>query len=186
MSSAEQYIPALGVGLSTAFFLSTWLKRRYKVDVIKIDELWLYPIKSCKGIKLNKIKVGKRGFLYDREYMVVDSENRMVTIRKFPKMVLIETSFNNDMTAIMVSYPGKPFCTIKLDETSLDTTASNMRKVTVWSDECECVDLGDELASWFSEVLQTDDLRLVRMAPSFVRPTDPQYAPLGQVIPFIN
>ena len=43
-------------------------------------------------------------------------------------------------------------------------------------------DVGDEAASWFSEVLQTSSLRLVRMSPSFKRSTDPLYAPDGQVI----
>jgi len=41
----------------------------------------------------------------------------------------------------------------------------------VWGDECETVDQGEGISRWLTSALESSDtLRLVRMAPGFVRP----------------
>jgi uncharacterized protein YcbX len=44
-------------------------------DVNEITDLWIYPIKSCRGISLKKALVTKQGLELDRRWMFVDAEN---------------------------------------------------------------------------------------------------------------
>ena len=48
---------------------------------------------------------------------------------------------------------------------------------SVWADECETVDQGEAISDWLTQALQSSSkLRLVRMAPGFVRPqSKPEY-----------
>ena len=38
---------------------------------IRVANLFLYPIKCCRGIEMKELQVGPRGFLYDRYWVVV-------------------------------------------------------------------------------------------------------------------
>ena len=44
-------------------------------DVNEIVDLWIYPIKSCRGISLKKALVTKQGLELDRRWMFVDAES---------------------------------------------------------------------------------------------------------------
>ena len=81
------------VGL-TMLVSSTLLWRYWtqKPKAIEVSEIWIYPIKSCKGFKTNSAKIVKTGFKHDREFMLVNEEGRFVTQRQFPLMALIEVT----------------------------------------------------------------------------------------------
>jgi hypothetical protein len=50
-------------------------------------ELWIYPIKSCKGISGASFAIGDRGFLYDRNWMLVEADtNKFLTQREYPRV----------------------------------------------------------------------------------------------------
>lgn len=49
-------------------------------------ELYIYPIKSTYGIQVQSATIGKYGFKYDREWMLVDSTNNFVSQRVHPKV----------------------------------------------------------------------------------------------------
>jgi hypothetical protein len=59
---------------------------------VEISELWIYPIKSCKGIKVNSAVVTPRGFELDRWFMVVDQNGKFVSQRTFPQMALVSVT----------------------------------------------------------------------------------------------
>jgi len=59
-----------------------------------ISQLWIYPIKSCKGIRVNKAEVTPRGFALDRIFMVVDSNGKFVSQRSHPTLALVEVSIS--------------------------------------------------------------------------------------------
>jgi len=59
-----------------------------------VSGLFIYPIKSCKGIPLNIAEIGRFGFHNDRRWMIVDAEtNRFVSQRTLPRMALITPIF---------------------------------------------------------------------------------------------
>ena len=42
--------------------------------MVQITDLFIYPVKSLKGISLNEAETALRGFKYDREWMITDSD----------------------------------------------------------------------------------------------------------------
>ena len=43
---------------------------------VQISQLNIYPVKSLKGISLNESEVTVEGLKYDRNWMIIDSENK--------------------------------------------------------------------------------------------------------------
>ncbi|KAK4051708.1 hypothetical protein OIO90_004658 [Microbotryomycetes sp. JL221] len=71
-----------------------------------IDELWIFPVKSCRGIKVQQAKVLPRGLEYDREFVIVEeSTHRFLTARTIPKMILIETSIDFERQELTITIP---------------------------------------------------------------------------------
>ncbi len=93
MASVDPSI--VGVALLVgSYTLSRLLAQNLSKPKIKVSEIWIYPIKSCKGFKANTAKVCKTGFEYDRMFMLADAEGKFISQRSHPKMALIETSLN--------------------------------------------------------------------------------------------
>ena len=42
-----------------------------KRDTAVVSQLWVYPIKSCRGVQMRHAEIDRRGFKYDRNFMVV-------------------------------------------------------------------------------------------------------------------
>ncbi|MDZ4358796.1 MAG: MOSC domain-containing protein, partial [Variovorax sp.] len=59
----------------------------------RIDQLWIYPVKSCAGISLNEAELTETGLAYDRSWMVVDAQGEFVTQRELPRLALIQPAF---------------------------------------------------------------------------------------------
>ena len=55
--------------------------------MITVGDLFYYPIKSCAGVKVEKLSLDDFGPTFDRRFMLVDFENgRFITQRDFPVM----------------------------------------------------------------------------------------------------
>ncbi|RYH20109.1 MOSC domain-containing protein [archaeon] len=77
---------------------------------------------------------------------------------------------------MVITAPGMPELRV-----SLRTPSGPTQKVKVWSDICDAVEITDNnCQQWFATFLNAPDVKLVRMADSFVRKTDPKFAPNGQ------
>lgn len=57
----------------------------------RVTGLWIYPIKSCRGISLQEMEIGPTGPLHDRQWMIVDESNQFITLRSEPKLSQILT-----------------------------------------------------------------------------------------------
>lgn len=169
----------------SAIVACAWKSRRWSwigptsllsgAGAIKIEELWLYPIKGCKGFRVSSAKMTTRGLQHDRVFVVVKESNGVfVSQRGLPKMALLRTSLNEKTNCLEVTATHKPevgTLSVSLDETTF--SANGVRKVTVWGQECNAMDCGKEAGKWFSEALQSEEgLQLVYMADTdeFNRP----------------
>ena len=70
-----------------------------------LNGLFIYPIKSLKGIALTEAKVEKRGLQYDRRWMLVDMNNKFFTQREFSKMATI--SISTESTGLKIDVEGR-------------------------------------------------------------------------------
>lgn len=57
-----------------------------------ISGLYIYPVKSCRGIAVSELKLTSAGPEHDREWMLVDENNKFLTLRSFPKLAEIKTA----------------------------------------------------------------------------------------------
>jgi uncharacterized protein YcbX len=132
---------------------------------------------------LQACDITKRGLKYDREFMVVDDKGKFVSQRTKPRMALIETSIDWQRDVLTLKAPGAPTMQIHLRESDPAAEKSTF-DVNVWGDHCDAFEVSEECSCWFNIVLECTNLRLVRMQPTFVRETDIDYAPEGQVRAF--
>lgn len=54
----------------------------------KIEELWIYPVKSLPGVKVDQWKV-ENGFVGDRKYVIIRN-GKVVTLKNCPKMATLQ------------------------------------------------------------------------------------------------
>ena len=53
---------------------------------MKILQLYHYPIKSIQGIRLHQATYDRHGLTDDREFILVDQQDRMITLRSDPRL----------------------------------------------------------------------------------------------------
>lgn len=135
-----------------------------------IEELRVYPVKSCAGVSLREAELTDTGLLYDRAWMVVDAQGEFVSQRELPRMALIQPAFK--MGQLVLRAPGMLPLHLALD--AVEAPA----RVRVWDDEVDAWDMGDLAAQWFSDFLapgapaSLQRLRLARFDPEVRRLSD--------------
>lgn len=139
--------------------------------MIRIAALHVYPVKSCRGIDVQRTLLTNTGFAFDRQWMVVNAAGRFLTQREYPRMALIHTALHE--RGIRLDAPGMP--TLQL---SANATRSEM-SVTVWRDTLIALDEGSEAANWFSKYLQAD-VKLVQFDPHAQRKSSAEWT--GDVV----
>ena len=144
---------------------------------LSVSALYRYPVKSLRGASLDSVNVGRRGFQYDREWMVVDPSGQFLTQRQLPRMCLIATSFS-DRKQLVLSAPGMP-------DHAVAQTGEDPGRVTVWRDDVDAVYVDPEADAWLSQFLQTA-CRLVHMPAGSVRQVDLDYAKAGDEVGFAD
>ncbi len=143
--------------------------------MIKISQLNIYPVKSCAQVSLAAADVDAFGLHMDRRWMVVDEKGHFVTQRQLPRMCLIKPELNSN--GVELSAPGMQACKADI------STFSKNKTVTVWMDQCQALDCGNEAANWLSTFLETK-CRLVYFPENEVRQVDLNYAKKGDKTAF--
>lgn len=146
--------------------------------MLKINELYIYPIKSLAGIAVNKARITEKGFEHDRRWLLVDMDNRFLTQREYPQMALLDQSIENNELRITHKINNK---SISIPVNS--STAADRIMVTIWDDTCIAEFVSDEADSWFTEMLGIN-CRLVYMPDDCKRIVDQRYAPENSVTSF--
>ena len=130
--------------------------------------LFVYPVKSCRGIAQERAQLAATGFEGDRHWMLVRPNGRFVTQRELPRMALIATQLG--ASTLTLAAPGMPPL-----EVSTDADGA-VRDVTVWKFDGRGIDCGDAAAAWATRYLETP-LRLVRFDPSAPRECNEEWTP---------
>lgn len=128
----------------------------------KLDQISIYPIKSCAGIALEASEVLDRGFPLDRRWLLVDETGQFISQRKSPRLGQIRLTRNN--TQLNVSYPEK--APLNLD---LNVQSGVRHEAMIWSDKVDGLWVGRECDDWFSDVLE-QQVQLIYMNDDVHRP----------------
>jgi uncharacterized protein len=130
---------------------------------VHVSGLWIYPVKSCRGIPLESIELDDCGFTGDRRFLIVDAEGKAVTQRAVPTLARIEAQLGRDSLSLQCSGHGS----IQVPRHSDNAPTA---VVEIWGDQnLTADDCGAEAALWLSDLLSTS-VRLVRAGSRFHRP----------------
>lgn len=122
---------------------------------IFIRELWIYPVKSLGGVRVDEAAITGAGSLaLDREWLVVDQSLNMVWQGDIPRMTLVRVSLTPERLTLELA--GHSALTI------LRHHAGTSVDVSMYKRPFSGVDAGDEAAAWLSDALG-QPLRLVRI-----------------------
>lgn len=74
---------------------------------ITLTDIYVYPVKSCGAMHMESWVIGPRGFLYDREWMVVTPAGVCLTQKQDTKLCLIQPSIDLSSRLLFLHFPGK-------------------------------------------------------------------------------
>ena len=134
--------------------------------MLRLTALYLYPVKSCRGLAVTSAAVDAHGLAGDRRFLVVDAGGRFLTQRAHPRMALIATTLTSD--ALTLSSPQHGSVSIPL-ASNLRPQACAPRSVVVWKDTVTADDCGDGPAAWLGDFLGLP-CRLVHAGATYSRP----------------
>ncbi|KAK8941494.1 Molybdenum cofactor sulfurase [Platanthera guangdongensis] len=70
--------------------------RNSSAPAATVTSIFVYPIKSCRGVSVPQAPISSTGFRWDREWMVVNSKGRACTQRVEPMLSLVEPELPTD------------------------------------------------------------------------------------------
>jgi len=132
---------------------------------IKINDLRIYPIKSCGSIALRSCKVSAEGLENDRRYMLVDETGEFISQRSEPQLTLIHLSMNQG--SFTAHRPDGTSLDLPIDPLSGKEALQTSITCAVWSDTVESR-MHPEGSAWFSAFLNRP-VRLVCQDKGHVR-----------------
>ena len=141
-----------------------------------VSHLNVYPVKSCRGVPLGTATLDRWGIQHDRNWMVVDAEDRFVSQRTEPRLALVEPALGREQMTLRAPDMA-PL------ELPLSGRAGTERMVGVWDDTCRALDQGAAAAEWFSKYLARP-MRLVRIGAGFSRLVSEVTYPAGADVAF--
>ena len=142
---------------------------------MKIQQLFIHPIKSSAAIAVDSLHYEQIGPRFDRNWMVVDEHGNALTQRTLPNMCFIQAQ--PVQNGLQLNAPN-------LDQITVGEPTGKL-KVTVWDDTVWAGDCGDEAAAWLSDFLQRT-CRLVKLASYTNRRVDPKYAQAVDTVGFAD
>jgi uncharacterized protein YcbX len=147
---------------------------------MQLSEIWIYPVKSLGGIRLNEATMQERGLEYDRRWMIIDENGKFVTQRFLSKMALIEVALTDSGLKIWNRLESQNAITVPYEPVT-----NQARTVTIWDDTVEAVTVSGQADRWLSEQFG-QKLELVKMPAQAERKADPKYAKNGENVSFAD
>jgi uncharacterized protein len=133
-----------------------------------LKELFIYPLKSARGIALEHAYVEERGLKFDRRWMVVDAQGTFITQRTHSLLARVDVAIGS--TGLRLSAPNHGELRL-----SLYPSTPARRPVVVWDDTVGAMDVGAEASEWISELLG-ERCTIVFFPDDASRLVDPRFA----------
>ncbi|KAL3616643.1 hypothetical protein CASFOL_039037 [Castilleja foliolosa] len=132
-----------------------------------VKSIFVYPVKSCRGVSVSQAGISSTGLRWDRLWMVVNAESgRMFTQRVAPKLALVQSELPlgafspswkpNKASFLVMRAPSMNVLKVPLVEPRAISNG-----VSIWDWIGSAFDEGEEAATWFSNYLGKPS-RLVR------------------------
>lgn len=140
---------------------------------IRIQGLFVHPIKSCRGTSVSEAHFDEGGLRYDRAWLIIDAQSRRFqTVRELPRMVTIAPRMDIAKNTLEITVPlhenGKGSIVVK---TPLDPSKEQLSKmevvqdITIWGQQVDGYAVSNEADEALSQFFGRP-VRLVRKGPS--------------------
>lgn len=138
--------------------------------MLSVSALYIYPIKSCRGIEVRSFRLDDLGPQFDRRYMIVDPEGRCINQRDEPRLALVVPSLQP--TTLLVRAEGMQPLKLPLSPRG----DGRVVEVEHFDHRSRAYDAGADPADWFSQFLGRS-CRLAYMPNAQLRRVSEQYSP---------
>ncbi|XP_038073636.1 mitochondrial amidoxime-reducing component 1-like [Patiria miniata] len=162
----QRLVIAGAVGLATIAGVVWWFRRTPKPvfkPVGKLSEIWIHPVKSCRGHQVSSAECTPAGLysngLYDRYFAVLSDANRTINLGQEPSLALIQPRISEDGECLSLDAPGMEPLSISLSDTA--KSDNPVRAFRVWGVDAEGLDCGQEAETWLSTYLKKPNHKLV-------------------------
>lgn len=143
-----------------------------------VTDLYVYPIKSAAGTRVQQANVLPTGLERDRRWMVVGPDGTFLTQRSQPRMALIRPRFEGD--ELKVSAPGMPELTLPARLAQGEDVG-----VRIWRDTPVALRGPAEAHAWVSAFLD-GSYELVYLPDERARQVDLEFARPGDRVGFAD
>ena len=131
-----------------------------------ISDLFVYPVKSCAGVRMSEVSIVPTGFKFDRNWMVVDAEGAFVTQREYPTLALVTPRLDDG--GVSLSAPGMAPLNLSANGGGEPIT------ITLFGEKHGAVSTSAAADAWFSQYLGAA-FRLAKCDPATLRKGGVQY-----------
>ncbi|MET0287599.1 MAG: MOSC N-terminal beta barrel domain-containing protein [Polyangiales bacterium] len=145
--------------------------------MITLTGIFIYPVKSARGIALPEARLSDRGIQHDRRFLIVDENGRFQTQREDPSMARLHTALVGD--SLVLTFDGRSL------ELPLQPALGDTRSVRVFADQIEGA-LELPLAASFLSDAFGRELSLVYMPDGVRRQVDPKRAGPNDLVGFAD
>ena len=147
--------------------------------MLKLSEIFIYPVKSLGGISLQSSEVEERGLKYDRRFLLVDENAEFITQRDYPQMALLKLSLTENAFKV-INIKNNSDIIIPIESTSDESI-----KVKIWDDFCNAVVVNKHLDVWFSNAINKK-CSLVYMPDTEKRVVEKKYIDDDHIVSFAD
>jgi len=122
----------------------------------RVSEIRVHPVKSAAPQIVDSWDVSLLGLEHDRQFVLLNQYGTMMTLRRHPKFVLINTCVKKD--CIEITGENMPLLRLPLyNEIKED---SKIKKVNVFQNTTDGIHVSEEADSWFSTYFNMEGLQL--------------------------
>jgi uncharacterized protein YcbX len=136
-------------------------------NLMSAVDLFIYPLKSARGIECRAARVTPTGFEWDRQWMLIDARGVFLSQRTHPKLAQIVPEVTDG--ALRLNAPQLPPLTVPF------AVAGEALSVRVHNDPCIGIEQGKESSEWVSDFIGAP-ARLVRVPTPTQRMADSRFA----------
>ncbi|XP_033000627.1 mitochondrial amidoxime reducing component 2-like [Lacerta agilis] len=140
--------------------------RRELKPVGRVSGLFIYPVKSCRGVAVERAEVTELGLrsgdMGDRCWLVKTEDGHTVTARQEPRLVLISVTSENGCLTLRAPEMKDLRIPVQL---SVKNPVQNCR---LFGFDVQGRDCGEEAAQWITTFLKSEPYRLVQFEPNMV------------------
>ncbi len=152
---------------------------------VRVADLFVYPVKSCAGIRVEAARVSAGGFEDDRRWMLTDEAGRFVSQRELPELSGLQLALGDDSSTPTYRISGPRGEAIELPRRlSPDADDAQELPVTIWGDQLVAYEL-PALSAWLRATLGRP-LRGVFLPEARLRQVNPKRARPGDRVGFAD